>query len=47
MKPQQLVIENEGALGGNAKSFKETIGMIPGVPYYPCSTRKSRTIIKV
>jgi putative ABC transport system permease protein len=31
MKDQQLVIENEGALGANAKSFKETIGMIPGV----------------
>ena len=31
IKDQLLVIENEGALGANAKSFKETISMIPGV----------------
>jgi len=28
---QLLVIENEGALGANARSFKETIATIPGV----------------
>ena len=31
IKDQLLVLENEGALGANAKSFKETISMIPGV----------------
>ena len=31
IKDQLLVIENEGALGAKAKSFKETISMIPGV----------------
>jgi putative ABC transport system permease protein len=30
-KDQLLVLENEGALGANAKSFKETISTIPGV----------------
>jgi putative ABC transport system permease protein len=31
IKDQLLVLENEGALGANSKSFKETISMIPGV----------------
>jgi putative ABC transport system permease protein len=31
IKDQLLVIENEGALGTSAKSFKEAISMIPGV----------------
>jgi putative ABC transport system permease protein len=31
IKDQLLVLENEGALGANAKSFKEIISMIPGV----------------
>ena len=31
VKDQLLVLENEGALGANAKSFKETISTIPGV----------------
>jgi putative ABC transport system permease protein len=35
---QLLVIENEGALGANARSFKETIAMIPGVTDVTSST---------
>lgn len=31
VKDQLLVLDNEGSLGANAKSFKESISMIPGV----------------
>jgi putative ABC transport system permease protein len=35
---QLLVLENEGALGANARTFKETIAMIPGVINVTSST---------
>jgi putative ABC transport system permease protein len=38
IKDQLIVLDNEEALGANAKSFKETIGRIPGVVAVTSST---------